>query len=643
MGVVLAAYEPALHRVVAIKVLSPALAGSATARQRFRREAQAAAAIYHEHVVAVHGVHESDGLPYLVMQFVPGESLQTRLERGGPLEVTEIVRIGMQTAAGLAAAHAQGLIHRDIKPANLLLEDGLAKVKITDFGLARMVEDVGLTQDGVLAGTPEYMAPEQARGEVVDHRADLFSLGSVLYAMCTGRPPLRGETALAVLHRVSEEEPAPLRSLNPDVPAWLEALVTRLLAKDPAQRFGSAAEVAALLEGYLAHLRQPATVPAPPLPAEDRAPVTLTLRRWAVPWGRASLGVAAALVALACLGLLGWLAAGDGPPAPKPPEEFSLDFRGGRVPPPSISAWTGKDGDEVIEPEDKGLRITLQSNRQRKDPVGLGLMITVKGNFEVTSGYEIVRADTPRNGHGVGYELYIMAVTDTREAIGFSRVRLTDGRDVYKCAHMSTQNGKRTTQLEQFPTASKRGRLRLTRRGAEVAYAAAEGDGAEFRELCRHVFCTEELNLVRMSAYPGVSTEPVDVRVVDVRVRSEAPIPVGDGDGAADGKPAGGMKKGVAIVVVLGLTFTAALVALAAWFRRPRRIPVAPAPAPAAVKEEKARQAAVGPVISFACPDCRAGVRAPADQAGKKGKCPRCGKPILVPPASALRAGGRPL
>ena len=122
MGVVLKAFEPALHRLVAIKVLAPALAGSATARRRFTREAQAAAAVCHEHVVAVHGVHEADGLPYLVMQYVAGESLQDRLDRTGPLEVVEVVRIGMQTAAGLAAAHAQGLIHRDVKPANLLLE-----------------------------------------------------------------------------------------------------------------------------------------------------------------------------------------------------------------------------------------------------------------------------------------------------------------------------------------------------------------------------------------------------------------------------------------------------------------------------------------------------------------------------------------
>ena len=137
MGIVLRAFDEKLHRVVAIKVLAPQLATSATARKRFVREAQAAAAVSHEHVVTIHAVEEANGLPYLVMQYVAGMSLQERLDRDGPLELKEILRIGMQTAAGLAAAHAQGLVHRDIKPANILLENGVERVKITDFGLAR--------------------------------------------------------------------------------------------------------------------------------------------------------------------------------------------------------------------------------------------------------------------------------------------------------------------------------------------------------------------------------------------------------------------------------------------------------------------------------------------------------------------------
>jgi hypothetical protein len=311
MGIVLKAFEPALHRLVAIKVLAPALAGSPTARRRFTREAQAAAAVCHDHIVAVHGVHEANGLPHLVMQYIPGESLQAKLDRAGPLEVLEVVRIGLQTALGLAAAHAQGLIHRDVKPANLLLENGLARVKITDFGLARMVDDVQLTRDGVVAGTPEYMSPEQARGETIDHRTDLFSLGSVLHAMCTGLPPFRGSTAVAVLRRVSDETPRPIRMLNPDMPEWLERLVRRLMAKDPTERFSSAAEVAALLENYLAHLRQPTLVPAPELPPsptesflEPAEPESLAK----CAGGRWRWGLLVALLTASGMGVAWWLA-----------------------------------------------------------------------------------------------------------------------------------------------------------------------------------------------------------------------------------------------------------------------------------------------------------------------------------------------
>jgi eukaryotic-like serine/threonine-protein kinase len=319
MGVVLKAFEPALHRHVAIKVLAPALAGNGTARLRFTREAKAAAAVRHDHIVTVHGVHEADGLPYLVMEYVAGESLQDRIDRLGPLEPGEVVRIGLQTASALAAAHAQGLIHRDVKPANILLEGGLARVKITDFGLARTADDVKLTQAGVVAGTPEYMAPEQARGHVVDHRADLFSLGSVLYALCTGAPPFRAPTTLGVLHQVCDQAPAPLRTLNPAVPAWLEELVAGLLAKDPADRYGSAAEVAALLEGYQAHLRQPATVPAPALKAGKRQDPPARGKGWIAAL-LVSLSAGLLVALLLGLGALGrplpWFGAGNGAPAP---------------------------------------------------------------------------------------------------------------------------------------------------------------------------------------------------------------------------------------------------------------------------------------------------------------------------------------
>ena len=262
-GVVLKAEDESLHRVVAIKVLSSHLASNATARKRFAREAEAAAAVAHEHVVTIHAVEKDHEPPYIVMQYVSGASLQDRLDRDGPLEVKEILRIGAQTARGLAAAHAQGVIHRDIKPANILLENGVERVKITDFGLARTLDDASLTQSGVVAGTPQYMSPEQANGEAVDHRADLFSLGSVLYALCSGRPPFRASTVMGVLKRVSEDDPRPIREVNPEVPDWLEAIVERLHAKDPEDRFQSATELAERLEQHLAHLQRPGSMPRP--------------------------------------------------------------------------------------------------------------------------------------------------------------------------------------------------------------------------------------------------------------------------------------------------------------------------------------------------------------------------------------------
>ncbi|SIO65153.1 Serine/threonine protein kinase [Singulisphaera sp. GP187] len=261
MGLVLRGHDPALNRPVAIKVLAPGAALGALARRRFAREARAAAAVVHEHVVAIHAVDESGGRPYLVMQYVAGRSLQERIDRDGPLRVEEVLRIGMQAALGLAAAHAQGLIHRDVKPANILLENGVERVKLTDFGLARAVDDSSLTHFGVVAGTPQYMAPEQARGEPVDPRSDLFSLGSVLYAMCAGRSPFRAESTPAVLRRICDEQPRPIREVNPDVPEWLEAIMTRLHAKEPAGRYQSATEVAEIFATHLARLQEPGRKP----------------------------------------------------------------------------------------------------------------------------------------------------------------------------------------------------------------------------------------------------------------------------------------------------------------------------------------------------------------------------------------------
>ncbi len=269
MGAVFKGFDRSLNRFVAIKMLLPHLAASGAARKRFAREGQAVAAVVDDHVMAIHCVDEWRGVPYLVMTYSRGVSLQKRLSDNGPLEVREILRIGMQAAKGLAAAHAQGIVHRDIKPANIFLDQNVERVQLMDFGLARAVDDASLTRSGTLAGTPQYMSPEQARAETVDHRSDLFSLGSVMYAMCTGHAPFRAESSYSVLRLITDKEPRPIREVNPDVPDWLCAMISKLMAKQAEDRFVSADEVATLLECCLAHVQQPTTNP---LPVQDLQP-----------------------------------------------------------------------------------------------------------------------------------------------------------------------------------------------------------------------------------------------------------------------------------------------------------------------------------------------------------------------------------
>lgn len=256
MGIVLKAFDTELNRPVAIKVLAQHLAHSGAARQRFAREAKAAAAVVHEHVVAIHNVESDSDVPFLVMQYVPGESLQARIDREGPLPPKEIVRIGIQAAAGLAAAHEQGVVHRDVKPANILLENGVERVLLTDFGLALTVDDASLTHTGVVAGTPHYMSPEQANGKSTDHRTDLFSLGAVLYFMATGHPPFRAERAMGVLNRICHEAHRPVSQVNNEIPDDLSAIIDRLLEKRPSRRFATSVEAQKALSRLLARWQQ---------------------------------------------------------------------------------------------------------------------------------------------------------------------------------------------------------------------------------------------------------------------------------------------------------------------------------------------------------------------------------------------------
>jgi serine/threonine protein kinase len=263
MGIVLKGFDSELNRPVAIKLLAPHLASSGTARQRFIREARAAAAVVHENVIVIHGIQTDSKLPSIVMPYIAGPSLQQFIDANGPLEAIDVVRVGIQIAAGLSAAHDQGLVHRDIKPANIILENGINRVQITDFGLARAAHDVDITRTGVIAGTPAFMSPEQSLSESIDHRSDLFSLGSVLYYAATGRLPFRASTPIGVLQQVcngTQERPCDVESR---IPPHLESVIEKLLAKSPDDRFADARELRLWLTKYLAHLQQPGTSVAP--------------------------------------------------------------------------------------------------------------------------------------------------------------------------------------------------------------------------------------------------------------------------------------------------------------------------------------------------------------------------------------------
>jgi len=244
MGIVFKAFDPLLNRHAAIKMLTPESAVSREARERFLLEARAAAVIQHENVVTIYSVSQVRGTPYLVMEYLPGRSLQETLDRHGPLPIRDVIAYARQIAAGLNAAHSRRIIHRDIKPANILVREGTNIVKIADFGLARVQDELGLSLDGAWVGTPLFMSPEQFKGgNAVDHRSDLFSLGSLLYTLCAGRTPFEGDNVLAVMKHVCEVQPKPLRLLRPEVPQALENLIVKMHAKCPTARIASAARV----------------------------------------------------------------------------------------------------------------------------------------------------------------------------------------------------------------------------------------------------------------------------------------------------------------------------------------------------------------------------------------------------------------
>ncbi len=371
-GVVLKAFDEKLNRVVALKVLPPQFATSPLARKRFLREAQAAAAVHNDHVVAIFAV-ENGACPYIAMEYVDGPSLREKIDRDGPMPLEEILRIGHEAACGLAAAHQQGLIHRDIKPGNILLENGAARVKITDFGLARAVDDVSLTKSGMIHGTPAYMAPEQASGEQIDHRADLFSLGSVLYTLATGQMPFQAVGSLAMLKCVKDDATKPIRLSRPDLPEWFEDLVARLHAKEPSQRFQTAQEVADLLAEHLSAVK---TLGSAYNPVSSR-------RRSGTRW----LMIAPVIAALL---YVGWRAAGFGGPAPGSTAEE--DASPPADPPLAVTPFDSAQAQRYQE----AWAQHLKSPVEHVNSIGMKLRLLPPGEFAVSGEFaHVVRITEP--------------------------------------------------------------------------------------------------------------------------------------------------------------------------------------------------------------------------------------------------------
>jgi eukaryotic-like serine/threonine-protein kinase len=301
MAAVYLARDQELERPVAVKVLET-LAGEEESRRRFVREARLAARLAHPNVVAVFDAGEHDGAPYIVMEYVEGETLAELLARRGPLPAEEVVKLGRQACAGLQHAHDAGLVHRDVKPQNLLVRrDGT--LKISDFGIARAAEATQITSAGTILGTAGYLAPEQAAGGEASPAADVYGLGAVLYEALTGQPPVQLES-LADLTTAHERPPAPVRELAPDAPDRLEQAVMRALARRPEERPQTAAELARALDGTAAE-----------------AP-TVALRRRGRPPARGlpeRLTAAAALLVVAGAVAFAIAARDGGEPAPVPP------------------------------------------------------------------------------------------------------------------------------------------------------------------------------------------------------------------------------------------------------------------------------------------------------------------------------------
>jgi serine/threonine protein kinase/predicted RNA-binding Zn-ribbon protein involved in translation (DUF1610 family) len=657
MGIVLKAFDAPLNRYVAIKVLAPHLAMNPTSRGRFAREAKAAAAVVNLNVIAIHCVAEANGLPYFVMPYVSGPSLEKRLREAGPLPTIEILRIGRQIAAGLAAAHAQGVVHRDIKPANILLEEGTERVTITDFGLARAADDASMTQTGVVAGTPQYMSPEQARGEVVDARSDLFSLGSLLYACATGEPPFQATTSLGMLKRVEECRPRGVREVNPEVPPLLADIIGRLHAKSPADRSQSAAELADLFEKYLAHLAQPEGASAPVVPVASipdeprvgdqdyrRTPGVLrvsqtqtkavdprTERREVAPGANQDQGrpphvtVGASLFlvfAVLAVGTAIWFAVRDAQTKvfvenEQPfPTVFHQDFRKpfDEPLPTGVAYWKGSEKRIRFLPE--GMHIKIPRPVVPTERVGLVTGFGLRGDFDVSVSFDAFKAEQPMRTAGAGFNLgvelsngetYTLAryVNDQVDGLGWQK----DGANLTAPARVAA------------------GTTRLVRAGSTLYRLwKPDSEATHFEIVDKAHIGAADVRRVYLNLFVGQTPHDIELRVLEWSIRGHKESNPGVGEPLM-----APTRTGWATLLLVVLFIGLLTLCIVGW----RRFQATRTAGGDPLGEK--RQVAAD-TIPLPCTTCGASLKVHARLNGKQVKCPQCGATLVVP-AEAPREG----